>query len=163
MSRLLRTVGACCCLLLCVSLAGLWAVSYWSGFLINGRFSEDRFFSIWMAQGGMYLGSAPMPQDRSQGDWVYYPNSYWTWSRVRRFTEKYQTSRQFLGYSAWYKENRFGLTCPFLLPVVFLIGAMGLLLKERPKFKFNTQEMLILTSVIALILGTVLTWIRHTR
>jgi hypothetical protein len=161
MCYVLRTVAACLCLEICLFFSILWAASYSTGIQINGKLPWQRWFTMWSAEGGLYLGCSATLEDQPKPEWVLNQNPYSTWEKLRRFTQQHRTTSSFMGYSLWHHPDRFGMTCPHWLPVL-MTGAIAVLLRPKPRLNFGTRDMLLLTSVVAMTLGVVSAWIRYT-
>lgn len=149
--RQIQIIVASLCLVLAVSLAGLWIRSYSFGDTLSG---PPIVVYSWHGQIAI---AANNPQ---------VPVSKWTvrWKPTEKYQERMNLSRGWAGDLIWPPEPRlfgfyrksiqrwFGIAFPHWLPIL-IAGALAVLLKSKPRLRFGLREAFTLITVAAIVLG----------
>jgi hypothetical protein len=140
MRRIIRVVISCLCLVLCSGLVGLWVYGYYS----NGSLSST-YYTLTFEQGYVrYIHGTVI------GGW---------WDETLPKKMIVRANDSFCLYMSD-KSHRWGTIPNWLLTLS--TGTLAILLKPKPRLKFSLLDLLLFTTIAAIVLGTVTTLARLT-
>jgi hypothetical protein len=159
MSQLLRMIVAYTCLVLVIAFVSLWMASYFWRIGISCRLNSDERLA--------------MGSERGQLNWNWH---YWTpgevtdpirWSvmPIEDHDRIWQRHRgriwppepSLIGFSTFRSDREtLYVAMPHWFPIL-LIGVMGFIAKPRPKLKLGIRDLLILTTILAIVMTIVVT------
>jgi hypothetical protein len=152
MSHLLRTTMAYTCLVLVMVFVALWVASYFFLILASCRLNAHERLGF--------------NSERGQLNWswhrwtpgeVTYP-IYWRAIPIEHIDRIMQRHRRvwplepsLIGFATRRDDRAFQVVTPHWFPVL-LIGAVGFIAKPRPKLKLSIRDLLIITTILAIVL-----------
>jgi hypothetical protein len=161
MSQLIRMVVAYTCLVLVTAFVALWVASYFFLVSVSWRLNSDERVGM----GG----------ERGQLNWSWH---YWTPGEVtypiywrvmpiedhdrmmnRMMPRKriWPPEPSLIGFGTWRSDREsFYVVMPHWFPIL-LIGAIGIIAKPRPKLTLGIRDLLILTTLLAIVMTVVVT------
>jgi hypothetical protein len=152
MTQLIRMLVAYTCLVLVMAFVALWVASYfWLSIISYTSKSEERF---------------AVSSERGQLQWTWsrwipgvvaYP-IYWRVMPIEdneRFMKLHRgvwpPEPSLIGFATRRDDRTFQVVTPHWFPIL-LIGAIGFIAKPRPKLKLSIRDLLIITTILAVLL-----------
>jgi hypothetical protein len=153
MTQLIRMTVAYTCLVLVMVFVALWAASYFFLILASYRLNADERLGINSERGQL---------NWSWHQWtpgeVTYP-IYWRAIPLEQTDRMMHRSRRIwppepslIGFGTFRSDRQdLYVVTPHWFPIV-LIGAVGIIAKPRPKLKLSIRDLLIITTILAIVL-----------
>jgi len=141
MRHRLRIAAACFCLVLCIGFVALWVQIYstYGQLFKTGRFSvcnqEGSLCLVWKTEAAKKTG--PRLVDKAV---------------KLKHKQKKRTTSNVVGFAP---ADRYCFPHWLIWSPVLLTGGLAVLLKPKPRLKFSLRELLLLTTITAVVLGAV--------
>ncbi len=151
----LRNTTASICLVLCMGFVAFWIQSYFSFGIIQGPISGSMGFYSSSWKGQVRLGWLPLTIGRPEISWD------------RRFLSKEEIKQLgpvspeagLFGFHADSRPPIRSVATPHWF-LVLVMGSFAILLKPKPRLQFSLRDLLLFTTIAAVILGAAAALIR---
>lgn len=147
----LRTTALFCCLTLCVGLSIFWGSSYSAFRSYHFTWSETQGGLAACWQGSVTVAWFTDARIR-KSHYLILSDREVSWTRAIKLDTNLLGQPGLLPVTFYTVPGGFGVTFSLGILVLF-VGAIVVLLRRQPKLRFSMREMLIATSLVAVVFG----------
>lgn len=145
----LRTTVACFFLVLCIIAGVAWPYTYYANYEVVNNVVEWKYYSLESWKGKVQVGAFGGNKVREFNDWVVWRVDD---ERMHDQYAEYTKAWKAKGLGVSWTEHDKSVTLPYWL-LVTVTGTLAVLLKPKPRLSFAMADVLIFTTVLAVVVG----------